>query len=94
MAHPQSLNFVSASPLQGAARCGLAEPVPPCPGRGTHVAKVRGQWRISGLPADFGPYLTQTDFERIYTPYRVYAAETTTKTPSGITALAVGVDPA
>lgn len=44
------------------------------------VAQVGGQWRISGLPADFGPYLTQTDFERIYTPYRVYVAELRTKT--------------
>ncbi|GAB3578611.1 LpqB family beta-propeller domain-containing protein [Calidifontibacter terrae] len=44
------------------------------------LAKVAGEWRISGLPADFGPYLTQTDFERIYTPYRVYLAETLTHT--------------
>ncbi len=44
------------------------------------LSKVGGQWRIAGLPADFGPYLTQTDFDRIYSPYRVYIAETRTRT--------------
>lgn len=45
------------------------------------LAKVGGQWRISGLPADFGPYLSMTDFrDRTYAPYTVYLAERRTQT--------------
>lgn len=40
-----------------------------------------GQWRISRLPADFGPYLSISDFrDRTYAPYTVYLAEKRTHT--------------
>ena len=45
------------------------------------LRKVDGQWRIASLPADFGPYLSMSDFrERTYAPYTVYLAERRTKT--------------
>lgn len=56
----------------------------PAPTRRTFdifLTKVDGQWRISGLPADFGPYLSISDFrDRAYAPYVVYLAERRTKT--------------
>lgn len=45
------------------------------------LKQVDGQWRISQLPADFGPYLSMRDFrDRMYTPYTVYLAERRTRT--------------
>lgn len=45
------------------------------------LTQVNGQWRISRLPADFGPYLSMTDFrDRTYAPYTVYLAEKRTHT--------------
>lgn len=45
------------------------------------LTQVNGQWRISRLPADFGPYLSISDFrDRTYAPYTVYLAERRTHT--------------
>lgn len=36
------------------------------------LARVDGEWRISSLPADFTPWLSNEDFLRVYSPQEVY----------------------
>ncbi len=45
-----------------------------------HLKKVRGQWRISSLPKDFGAWISLADFTRLYTSHVVYFADTLTHT--------------
>lgn len=36
------------------------------------LTRVAGEWRISSLPRDFEPWLTNADFLRVYSPQQVY----------------------
>lgn len=38
------------------------------------MAKVEGQWRIRGLPKDFGAWMSESDFDITYTAQRIYYA--------------------
>ncbi|MFC6707841.1 GerMN domain-containing protein [Flexivirga alba] len=41
------------------------------------LSKVKGEWRISKLPADFGLWMNVDQFKRIYQPQEVYYAAAT-----------------
>lgn len=45
-----------------------------------HLKKVGGEWRISELPSKFGAWISLADFNRLYTSYEVYFADTATRT--------------
>lgn len=44
------------------------------------LAKVRGEWRIQKLPENFGPYLSNVDFQRLFQRHTVYLPEMRTRT--------------
>ncbi|WP_406831801.1 LpqB family beta-propeller domain-containing protein [Pedococcus sp. KACC 23699] len=44
---------------------------------GFRVAQRAGEWRITTLPANFGIWLSNSDFLRLYDPFRIYFISTT-----------------
>jgi hypothetical protein len=41
------------------------------------VQRSGGEWRITALPDQFGTWLSESDFDRLYDPYRIYFLSTT-----------------
>ena len=41
------------------------------------LQRSAGEWRITALPDQFGTWLSESDFDRLYDPYRIYFLSTT-----------------
>ena len=43
------------------------------------VTKIRGQWRVSSLPAGFQPWISDVYFQQVYTAQRIYYPSATSR---------------
>ena len=41
------------------------------------LGKVGGEWRITSVPEGFGTWLSESDLDRLYDPFRIYFMSTT-----------------